>query len=277
MPASSSEVVLALEGVTFAYGGQVVLDDVSLELRRGTFLGLIGPNGSGKTTLLKVALGLLRPQRGSVRWFGRELTRPGAAGPRVAYVPQLREGYAPPFPVTVEEVVASGRVAGGRLLRPLGAADRRAVDEALAAVGMTELRRARLSELSGGQQQRAFVARALAAEAEVLLLDEPTAGVDAAAQASFYDLLGRLHQEMGRTLLLVSHDLSMITRRVTHLACLNRRLVYHGSIRDFVEDGVDLRRIFGDLRFIAHSHQPETAAVAASPRPDGAAGRDRAR
>lgn len=248
------DAVLALENITFSYGGQPVLEGVSLRLERGMFLGLIGPNGSGKTTLLKIALGLLRPERGTVRWFGRPLVRPGQFGSRVAYVPQLRQAYVRPFPVTVRELVAAGRVPRRGLLRPLNRADREAVDQALAAVGMYDRRDARLSDLSGGQQQRAFIARALAADAEVLLLDEPTSGVDAAAQERFYDLLGRLQREMGRTLMLVSHDLAAITGRVTHLACLNRRLVCHGTVAEVAGDPDALERTFGDLRLIAHSH-----------------------
>lgn len=248
------DAVLALENITFSYGGQPVLEGVSLRLERGMFLGLIGPNGSGKTTLLKIALGLLRPERGTVRWFGRPLVRPGQFGSRVAYVPQLRQAYVRPFPVTVRELVAAGRVPRRGLLRPLNRADREAVDQALAAVGMYDRRDARLSDLSGGQQQRAFIARALAADAEVLLLDEPTSGVDAAAQERFYDLLGRLQREMGRTLILVSHDLAAITGRVTHLACLNRRLVCHGTVAEVAGDPDALERTFGDLRLIAHSH-----------------------
>ncbi|HEX6990176.1 MAG TPA: metal ABC transporter ATP-binding protein [Bacillota bacterium] len=249
-----AEAVLSLEDISFHYGGQQVLDGINLRLERGTFLGLIGPNGSGKTTLLKVALGLLKPQRGVVRWFGQLLTRPGQFGSRVAYVPQLSQAYVRPFPVTVRELVAAGRVPRRGLLRPLDREDREAVEAALAAVGMADRRDDRLSDLSGGQQQRAFIARALAADAEVLLLDEPTSGIDAAAQERFYDLLGRLQRDTGRTLLLVSHDLAAITRRVTHLACINRRLLCSGTVAEVAHDPEGLARAFGDLRLIAHSH-----------------------
>jgi len=246
--------VLSLEDIHFSYGGQPVLEAVSLRLERGMFLGLIGPNGSGKTTLLKIALGLLRPQQGTVRWFGRPLVRPGQFGARIAYVPQLSQAYVRPFPITVRELVLAGRVPRRGLLRPLNRADRDAVDRALAAVGMEDRAEARLSDLSGGQQQRAFIARALAADAEVLLLDEPMAGIDAAAQERFYDLLARLQRETGRTVMMVSHDLAAITGRVTHLACLNRRLICQGPVTDVAGDPQALSRTFGDLRLIAHSH-----------------------
>lgn len=249
--------VLSLEGVWFSYDGQTVLEDVNLTLERGDFLGLIGPNGSGKTTLLKIALGLLRPQRGKVRWFGRELQGAAGAGGRVAHVPQVVHAFEPRFPVTVAEVVATGRVAQRGLFRRLGRGDWQAVDEALEAVGLPHLRDRRVSELSGGQQQRVFIARALAARPEVMLLDEPTAGVDAGAQERFYALLERLHAERGLALMLISHDIGMITRRVTRLACLNRRLFYHGDIEGFLREG-DLRAVYGDMRVVAHDHGGES-------------------
>lgn len=262
-----AEPLLAVAGVWFGYGHQVVLEDVSLTLERGDFLGLIGPNGSGKTTLLKIILGLLRPQRGTVRWFGGELRRPADLAGRVAYVPQLVHAFPPGFPASVAEVVATGRTAGRGLLRPLGREDWRAVHAALHAVGMAGLRDRRVAELSGGQQQRVFIARALAAEPEVLLLDEPTAGVDVEAQERFYALLGRLHAEAGLTLVLVSHDIGMITNRVTRLACLNRRLFYHGDIAGFLRD-VDLRAVYGDMHFVGHDHPHEhTGAGAHGHRP----------
>lgn len=245
--------VLAVEGVSFAYGAQSVLEDINLSVQAGDFLGVIGPNGSGKTTLLKIMLGLLRPTSGRVRWFGRDLAGRRELGRRVAYVPQVVHAFTPGFPATVTEVVATGRAAGRGLFRGFGSQDRQAVAEALEAVGMAAVGQRRVSELSGGQQQRVFIARALAARPQVLILDEPTAGVDVEAQERFYALLGRLHTEHGLTLLLVSHDIGMITNRVNRLACLNRRLFYHGDIQGFLQE-VDLTSVYGEMHMVAHHH-----------------------
>lgn len=223
-----SEAVIQLEHVDFAYGDHPVLEDVSLLVERGEFLGLIGPNGSGKTTLLRILLGLERPERGRVRLFGQGLDR-FREWRRIGYVPQKAAAFNSSFPATVAEVVATGRVAARGWLRPLGRRDRDAVRRALEVAGIAELAGKRIGELSGGQQQRAFIARALASRPELLILDEPTVGVDAPAQEAFYALLRRLRQEMALTIVYVSHDIGFVTQEVTRLACLNRRLHFHGT------------------------------------------------
>jgi zinc transport system ATP-binding protein len=238
--------------LSFAYGGVPVLEHITLAVRPGDFLGIIGPNGSGKTTLLRLMLGLLAPTAGSVRLFGRE-----PAGfrewARLGYVPQ-RAILDPALPVTVAEVVASGLVPALGLPGRRGPAERRRVGEVLARVGMEGQARERIGRLSAGQQQRVLIARALVAEPELLILDEPTTGVDPEAQGAFYALLHHLNREREVTLILVSHDIAAVATEVTQLACLNRRLVFHGPPREFLSDSA-LAALYGPaMRPIPHHH-----------------------
>ncbi len=218
---------LELERVSFAYrGGPRALEDVSLRVEQGAFLGIAGPNGGGKTTLLRLALGLERPASGTVRVFGLP---PGArAAPRVAYVAQ-RAQLASGTPVTVRETVETGRLAVRGALGPLRTADREAVDRAIERVGLTARAGSPLRTLSGGMQQRAFIARALAAEPALLALDEPTTGVDAAAQESFAELLAELRGELGVTILYVSHEFGAVEHVVSRLVLVRVRIVFDGD------------------------------------------------
>lgn len=244
--------LVAIEHVGFRYDGIPVLEDVNLTVEAGDFLGLIGPNGSGKTTLLKIILGLLTPTAGRVRLFGAS-----PAGfrewHRVGYVPQ-RALLDPALPATVEEVVATGLVPRLGLFRRAGPSGRARVREALRRVGMEAHAAVRIGALSAGQQQRVLIARALVLEPELLLLDEPTGGVDPEAQADFHSLLRQLNQERRVTLILVSHDIGVVTREVTRLACLNRRLVFHGPPGDFVSDTA-LSALYGhSVGVVSHDH-----------------------
>ena len=218
---------LELDGVSFAYrGGPPALEDVTLRVEQGAFLGIAGPNGGGKTTLLRLALGLERPVSGTVRVFGLD---PGARGaPRVAYVAQ-RAQLATGTPVTVRETVETGRLAVRGPLGPLHADDRRAVAQAIDRVGLGDRASAPLRTLSGGMQQRAFIARALAAEPALLALDEPTTGVDATAQESLAQLLWDLRDELGVTILYVSHEFGAVEHVVSRLVLIRGRIVFDGD------------------------------------------------
>jgi zinc transport system ATP-binding protein len=241
-----------LEGVDFRYGSVTVLDDVSLAIAPGDFLGLIGPNGSGKTTLLRIVLGLLAPTRGVVRLFGRPPAALRDWG-RLGYVPQ-RATLDAALPATVEEVVETGLLARVGWFRSPGPDGRRRVREALERVGMHAHRAVRVGALSIGQQQRMLIARALVSNPELLVLDEPTGGIDPDAQVSLYALLRHLNRERGVTVILVSHDVAVVAREVTRLACLNRRLAFHGAPADFMSDEA-LTTLYGpSVRVISHHH-----------------------
>jgi zinc transport system ATP-binding protein len=216
-----------LENVSFAYRhGATILRDVELRIDQGEFVAIAGPNGGGKTTLVRLLLGLERPLIGMAFLFGEPahaFSRRGALG----YLAQ-RSTLGTDAPATVGEVVAAGRLAAGGLLGPLRRRDRAVVEEAIARVGLTEQAGVPLQSLSGGQQQRAFIAKALAAEPSLLVLDEPTAGVDAESQEALAALLAGLHGESGATVLYVSHEFGAVERYVERLLLVRGTIVFDG-------------------------------------------------
>jgi zinc transport system ATP-binding protein len=230
--------VLRADDVSFAYGAQLVLEKVGFELAPGEFTALVGPNGAGKSTLLRLVLGLLVPQAGRVELFGRPPRRLSDRW-RLGYVPQ-RPRLAPDLPATVEEVVAAGRLAKQGWWRRQRAADRTAVKHALESVALGELHDARVGELSGGQQQRVLIAKALASEPELLILDEPTAGVDAQAQRLFRDSIVHLLRDHGAAVLLVSHELGAVADDLDRVVVLRRRVLFDGKPSELADAGVSL-------------------------------------
>lgn len=230
---------LRLEDVGFSYGRHGVLDGVSLCVGRGEFVALAGPNGSGKSTLVRVALGLTPPQGGEVRLFGEPPAHLRDRW-RVGYVPQ-RAVVVDQLPATVEEVVASGCVARRGWVRRPHAEDRHRVEQALDVVALTDRRRTPIVELSGGQQQRVFIARALASEPELLVLDEPIAGVDAESQTRFRDALVTRCRNDGVAVLLVSHELGAVADDLDRLVVLRGgKVVFDGPPADLTAEGVSL-------------------------------------
>ncbi|MBW3669160.1 MAG: metal ABC transporter ATP-binding protein [Actinobacteria bacterium] len=231
--------VLVAEGVSFAYGPDPVLDGVSLAVNPGEFVALVGPNGSGKSTLLRLLLGLLAPSRGEVRLFDQA---PKALTDRwrLGYVPQ-RAALARELPASVEEVVAAGRLGRIGWRRRLRAEDHAEIEHAMSAVSLLDLRHRRVRELSGGQQQRAFIAKALAAQPELLVLDEPVAGVDAESQRRFRDSLVHLVAEHQAAVLLVSHELGAVADDLDRVVVLRQGHVYFdGPPADLSATGVSL-------------------------------------
>ncbi len=213
--------VINLSHVWAGYDNHPVLEDITLTVDALDFVGIIGPNGGGKTTLLKVLLGLLKPHQGKVKILGY----PVVSGRKfLGYVPQALE-FDRAFPICVEDVVKMGRLGKRRLCQRYNAHDHRIVLSCLEQVGLLALRHRPLSQLSGGERQRVYIARALATEPQILLLDEPTANVDSKIQKSIYDLLKELNESV--TIVMISHDLSAVSTYVKTVGCLNRRLHYH--------------------------------------------------
>lgn len=224
--------IIQLEHLYFRYEQQMVLEDINLTVLPGDFLGIIGPNGSGKSTLLKIIVGLLQPSQGRVCLFGHDRANFKQYS-RLGYVAQNAATFNQAFPATVFEVVQSGLTPQLGILRRPGAGAKKRVERALMQVGAMELQGRLIGELSGGQKQRVLIARALVANPELLILDEPTVGVDLQAQKQFYELIVTLLQEHDLTILLVSHDLGIVSEHVTSLACLNKKLYFHGTPADF--------------------------------------------
>lgn len=215
---------VAIQNLFTGYNGEAVIRDVSLKIYKADFIGLIGPNGGGKTTLLKSILGLLEPQAGSIRVMGKN---PRAGRAQVGYVPQFSV-FDSDFPISVRDVVLMGRLSNRRLLKPFNQEDTRIAEEKLAWVEMLDQKDRALRELSGGQRQRVYIARALATQPALLLLDEPTISVDFDSRRKIYQILHEINQQ-GVTILLVSHDLNVISSYVKTIGCLNRELYYHGE------------------------------------------------
>ncbi|RQH03154.1 metal ABC transporter ATP-binding protein [Natrarchaeobius oligotrophus] len=242
--------VVDVRNVSFSYGEQPALEDVSLTVESGDFLGLIGPNGSGKTTLLHVMLGLTRPDAGSVELFGQPVDA-FDQGERIGYVSQKATSQDSTMPVTVRECVRMGRFAHVGHSR-LDDEDREIAEDALETVGISDLADRRINQLSGGQRQRAYIARALASEADLLALDEPTVGVDAESRDAFYRLLDSLN-ESGITIILIEHDIGVVTDRANRIACINTKLYHHGDTDSFVESDA-LSEAYGTTGTVVHHH-----------------------
>jgi zinc transport system ATP-binding protein len=227
MRVGTSPPAVELVGLRFAYApGADVLRDVDLRIERGEFVAVAGPNGGGKTTLVRLLLGLERPSAGTALLFGE----PAHAFSRrytLGYLAQ-RSRLGTEAPATVREVVAAGTLATGGLLGPLRRRERAIVEEAIARVGLSDRAASRLQTLSGGQQQRALIAKALAATPELLVLDEPTSGVDVEAQETLASLLARLHGELGTTIIYVSHEFGAVERHVQRLVLVRGGIVFDG-------------------------------------------------
>ncbi len=235
---------LEFEGVSFGYDDQPVVTDVSLTVAENELLGLIGPNGGGKSTLIKLAAGLLKPEQGRVRVFGRS---PSAARQDIGYVPQFA-GFERDFPITVTQAVQLGRLGSGRLR--WSEDDRAAADRAMAETRLEGLRERPISDLSGGELQRVLIARALAGEPRLLLLDEPTSNLDQRAEEDILHLLTSLSRRMA--VILVTHDVGFVAGGVQRVACINRTLVCHDT-RGLTGDAIEA--LYGhSVRLVHHDH-----------------------
>lgn len=236
--------VIVFENVSFSYGGPPVLEDVNLTIGDREFACVVGPNGGGKTTLVKLALGLLKPTAGSIRLFGKS---PAAVRSRVGYMPQ-HVHLDPKFPVSVMDVVLMGRLGNGHSFGPYRQQDKLAAWTALREVGLFDSRNRPFADLSGGQQRRLFIARAVACEPELLLLDEPTANLDPKVEQELYQVLSELNQRMA--VVVVSHDMAFVSQFVKRVICVKRGVHIHPTSE--IQDGT-LSEVFGtDLRMVRH-------------------------
>jgi zinc transport system ATP-binding protein len=220
--------VIALHNIQLELQGKVILEEVNLTVAKGEFAALIGPNGAGKTTILKIILGLLPPTGGQVLLFGNPLPLPRKMRHLLGYLPQ-KPVFDRRVPLAVRDVVLMGRTAKAGLGRLFGGKDHQAVENTLERVGIGHLADRPIGQLSGGQQQLVFLARAIVGEPEILLLDEPTTGLDITAQARFYQLVKQTQKELGLTVLGVSHDLVGIAQETDRLIAVNKRILATGA------------------------------------------------
>lgn len=247
--------VISLKDVSFSYEDKLILKDVNLDIKRGSFMGLLGPNGGGKTTLIKLILGLLKPDKGSIHLLGQPLAS-FKDWNHIGFVSQKSNSFNKGFPATVYEVVSMGLTAKVGYLKFLSKKHKQRVTQAIEQVGLTDYLHANIGDLSGGQQQRVFIARALVSDPELLILDEPTVGIDYKSVERFYELLHELNTKQNITLLLVTHDSGAMTEFATDVVCLNQTLHFHGKPDEYTSlTEKDLSRIYGHpVHIVTHDH-----------------------
>jgi zinc transport system ATP-binding protein len=237
--------IIEVRDLWFSFNSIPVLKEVNLTVRPGNFIALLGPNGGGKTTLLKLMLGLLIPDRGSIKIFG-EL--PGKSSHRIGYMPQHLH-FNQSFPISVLDVVLMGKLRPGRGWSRYSHQDRMAAEKALKQMEMWDFRNRRAGELSGGQVQRVFIARALVDEPEVLMLDEPTASIDTKHQTDLFDILKELNKTV--TIIVVSHDVGIVSSHVKSVACVNQQVFYHDHA-EIKEEMIELAYQCCPVDIVAH-------------------------
>lgn len=246
-----AEKILELEDVSLRLNGDSVVRNISWTVREGEFWGLIGPNGGGKTTLLKGILGLIKPSGGKIRLFGRDIGE-FSDWSRIGYVPQKFSFFDVNFPASVREVVGMGRFAKLGFFRRPTSEDEKIVNDALSSVDMMQYWDRQIGALSIGQQQRVFIARALASEPRLLILDEPVSGVDTMAETRFFGLLDRLNRERGITLIMVSHDIGAVASHATKVACINGNMFFQTKPKALLT-GRGISRIYRyDINLVLH-------------------------
>lgn len=223
---------VTLSDINFAYENNPVLTDISMTINQGDFVAVVGPNGAGKSTMLKVMAGLIKPISGNVSIGGKDISVARVQG-LIGYVPQNYGKNVLGFPATVGEIVSLGLTLGSSTTRQNHQASKHIVNHMLELVGVESFRNRRIGELSGGQQQRVMVAMALASNPKLLLLDEPTSGIDYEASGRIYDLLGTLNKNLGITVVMVSHDIDKAIHCANKVACINKGLCFYGTCEEF--------------------------------------------
>ncbi len=252
----TSKEVISIENLNVFRNGTQILKDVDLRINSGDYVGIVGPNGGGKTTLLMALLGNLARKSGTIKLFGTDIQK-FTDWHRIAYVSQDAINFDNSFPVTVRELVSLGRLGRGRPGRRFKKEDWDKVEEVLEFMGLTGMARKRVGQLSGGQKQRVFIAKALVRSPELLLLDEPVAGVDAQNQEQFHKLLSVLNSQKGTTILLVSHDLAVVFCRMSKVVCVNRD-VHSSELTPDLDPESFLRQGYGEhFHFVFHKHDCE--------------------
>jgi zinc transport system ATP-binding protein len=240
------QLVVEIDRLSYAYSGNLVLDNISFTIDEGDILGIIGPNGAGKTTLFSCMLGLLDDYTGTIKILGDDIKKKnGKVFKSIGYIPQ-KKAIEQNFPATVEEIVSLG-------ITTIGETSKEKIALALETVGLLAQKDRRVGELSGGQQQRVLIAKAMVNNPKLLILDEPVTGIDLEMQNRFYSLLKKLNQENKITIIWASHDLDAVNRFATSVACINRSMFFHGKAFEFFENP-DLLKAYSESSMQAHMH-----------------------
>lgn len=244
---------IEFENVSFSYGEHIILDNINFVVECGDYIGVIGPNGGGKTTLIKLILGLLKQNNGKIKILGQDIKKFKQKS-LIGYVPQRVSQDISYFGATVQEIVESGRTPRLGVFGKFGKKDLLAVNKAMKIVEIENKKNVLISELSGGERQRVFIARALASEPQILILDEPSVGVDILAQEKFYSVLEKLNlSEL--TILFVSHDMDIVASEVKRLLCVNKNLLCQTSPKEFLKKEENLEKLYGrKIKFTHHMH-----------------------
>lgn len=246
------EPYIELNNVSFSYDDTPIIENLTFTVRKGEYLGIIGPNGGGKTTLIRIILGLLHPTNGVITLFGKD-RHDFKEKHRIGYVPQRITQADKNFPATVFEVVRTGRIARLGFFERFTKKDIEMVEYAMEISGIGRYRDTLIGNLSGGERQRVFIARALASEPDILILDEPTVGVDIGAQKTFYDFLASLNRDHNLTIIFISHDIDAVSQETKTVLCLNHNLVCHGLSQNLLNEHI-LERLYGShSRIVPHN------------------------
>lgn len=247
--------VVTMKNVTYNYENKTALKNINFEIPKGAFMGIVGPNGGGKTTMIKLILGLLKPESGSIDLFDTPINK-FKNWSQIGFVSQKANTFNSGFPATVQEVVSMGLTAKVGYFKFFTKKHKQKIEEAVAQVGMADYLKENIGDLSGGQQQRIFIARSLVSDPNLLILDEPTVGVDNENVQKFYEMLHRLNDQKKITLLLVTHDTGTMTHHATDIVCLNQTLHFHGDPAQFSSlSEKDLSQFYGHpLNLVTHHH-----------------------
>jgi len=244
--------MIKVKDLSFSYQGRMILKDISFQVEKGDFLGIIGPNGAGKSTLVKLLLKILNPSKGSIEILGENIQSFNQWS-KIGYISQKANSFNGDFPATVEEIVGANLSAKTGIFKRKTKDHKTRVYEALEKVGMQDYGKKLIGQLSGGQQQRVFIARVLVGEPEIMLLDEPTVGIDMKSEEAVYCLLARLNSDLGITIIMVTHDIGAITVHANKLVCLGERGMFVHDINEPITDET-LSEIYGyNVRLHSHS------------------------
>lgn len=249
--------VVATSGLHFQYNGIEILSDITFNLEKGEFLGIVGPNGSGKTTLIRIILGLLRPTSGTVKLFGQDCAV-FDEWHMIGYLPQKIGALNPNFPASVEEIVKLGLISRRGLHKRTGRQDRQAIEGSMALMDITAIRGKLIGELSGGQQQRVLIARALVSGPRLLILDEPTTALDPEGRERFFTTLRDLNENRKVTIIMITHDVGTIGQYASKLLYLDKNLVFYGGFDAFCASS-EMTSYFGEhsQHLICHRHDDQ--------------------